>query len=206
MVSHSTGSGASCCIVGGIMTTVFEQPWNISIQTDTPMMARSGVVIFQKYLKDVIPSPLPLPVPDAYLLHPNSGDFELLATLMQAAYGLQDNTSRESRLHMRGYFLLTESHPALSSSWMCFVDGLLVSACLVALPHGTKTPYIVDWMTAIPWQGKGLGKTLLQKTLHSLVEDGFRVVRMSCTNIDLSTARHLEKIGFSPFPGLTPKN
>ncbi len=160
-------------------------------------MIQTGGVLIQKTLADVIPSPLPLPVTGAYLLHPTNGDFELLAGLMQAAYGLNGEALPQLRLRMRHYFLTLESHPLLDSSWMCFVDGKPVSACLIAQPREFKTPQVVDLMTARPWQGKGLGMALIKKSLHALVEKGYSTVRMVCSVQDKPLIQRLQQIGFT---------
>lgn len=179
------------------MTTVFEHRWNLTYQVDVPAILQAGDVVFQKTLADVIPSPLPMPVTGAYLLHPSSSDFELLAGLMQAAYGLDGEALPQLRLRMRHYFLTIESHPLLDSSWLCFIDGTAVSACLVARPRGSKTPQIVDLMTTCPWQGKGLGLALLQKSLHALVEKGYPAVQMVCPVQNKPLIQSLKQLGFT---------
>lgn len=179
------------------MTTAFGHCWNLTYQVDPPTFSNAGDFVLQKTLADVIPSPLPLPVTGAYLLHPGGGDYELLAALTQSAYGLDGAALPELRLHMRRYFLTVESHPLLDSSWMCFVDGAPVSACLIARPRGSETPRIFDLMTARPWQGKGLAMTLLQKSLHALVEKGYTALRVGCPIQEKSLLQRLEQFGFT---------
>ena len=179
------------------MTTAFDHRWNVIIQTTDPGLAQSGAVCFQKPLRDVVPSPLPLPFLGAYLVHPTHGDLELLTGLLQSAYELEDAAQPALRLRLRDYFSTSTARPLLDGSWICFVDGTPVSACLISLARGTKTPHITDLMTAAPWQGHGLATVVLEKSFHALVEKGFSAVRLLCSDGTAPLVRHLKKIGFT---------
>lgn len=144
----------------------------------------------------MIPSPLPLPFPGAYLLHPGQGDLQLLAGLLQAAYDLNGDMLPALRRRLRDFFSRETAHPLLDCSWMCFADGVPVSACLVALSNGSDTPQIVDLVTARSWQGHGLATVLMQKTFHTLVERGFFSVRMICSDRAASLNHKLQSLGF----------
>lgn len=180
------------------MITAFKHRWNVKYQASDPELDKSGAVLFLKILADVVPAPLPLPLPGAYLLHPTSGDLESLAGLTQAAYGLDDGTLPALRLHLREYFSSGAQHPLLDSSWMCFMNGTPVSACLIAQPPDTKTPCLVDLMTASAWQGHGLAKAVLQKSLHALVENGFTQISLTCYDATPAVRNRLKKYGFFP--------
>lgn len=178
------------------MTSASEFPWNIILNSAEPGLNLSGAVVYHKILDDVIPSPLPLPFPGAYLLHPGQSDLDLLTGLLQVAYGLNSDKLPVLRLRLRDFFSRETARPLLDCSWMCFADGIPVAACLVALPHGSATPQIVDLVTARPWQGHGLGTVVLQKSFHTLVEKGFPAVRLICSEAAIPLRQKLESLGF----------
>lgn len=180
------------------MTTAFEHRWNVTFQAAKPDLIESGTVVLQKSLEKVVPSPLPLPLPAAYLLHPTSGDLEVLADLLQAAYALPDESIPALRQRLHNYFSAGDSRPMLESSWMCFHNGRLVSACLVSMPRGESVPQITDLVTVVPWQNHGLATVLLQKTLHALVENGHDSVQLLCYSADHGRIKKLEQFGFTP--------
>lgn len=188
--------GVPIQISGRKMTSAFEFPWNMILQSAEPGLDLSGAVVYQKPLHDVIPSPLPLPFPGAYLLHPSQSDLELLAGLLQATYGLNGDQLPALRRRLRDFFSRETARPLLDCSWMCFADGIPVSACLVALSHGSATPQIVDLATALPWQGHGLGTVVMQKSFHTLVEKGFSAVRLICSESATDLNQKLESLGF----------
>ncbi|TLN00305.1 GNAT family N-acetyltransferase, partial [bacterium] len=142
------------------------------------------------------PSPLPLPISAAYLLHPTSSDLEVLVDLMQAAYDLPDEALPALRLRLHNYFSAGDAHPLLDSSWMCFLDGRPISACLLAMPRDAQVPQLVDLMTVAPWQNHGLATVVLEKSLHALVENGFSSVQLTCYDADLPVIHKLEQFGF----------
>lgn len=178
------------------MTTAFEHRWNVKFHTANPALIESGLIIFHKKLDRVVPAPLPLPIPGAYLLHPNSGDLNPLADLMRRAYGLGHEMLPALRQRLHSYFTSGAARPLLESSWMCFVDGQPVSACLIALPRGDSVPKLADLITDAAWQKQGLATAVLEKSLHALVENGFSSLRLSCYSGDHAIIRKLEQLGF----------
>lgn len=178
------------------MTTAIEHRWSIRLQIANPALVEPGLLVFQKKLERVVPAPLTLPVPGAYLLHPNSGDLNLLTDLMRRAYSLGCEMPPALRLRMRGYLSSCEARPLLDCSWMCFLDGRVVSACLIALPRGDSAPRLIDLITDADWQGRGLATTLLEKSQHALVEHGFNSLWLSCHAGDPAAIRKFEQLGF----------
>lgn len=179
------------------MTTAFEHRWNVTLQAAHPDLNDCGVIVLQKSLEKVIPSPLPLPLSAAYLLHPTSSDLDVLMDLMQAAYDLPDESLPALRLRLHNYFSAGDANPLLDSSWMCFLDGRPISACLLAMPSGTQVPQLVDLMTVAPWQKHGLATVILEKSLHALVENGFSSVQLTCYAADFPVIHKLKQFGFT---------
>jgi len=179
------------------MTTAIEHRWSIKLQIANPALVEPGLLVLQKKLERVVPAPLTIPVPGAYLLHPNSGDLNLLTDLMRRAYSLGCETPPALRLRLRGYFSSCEARPLLDCSWMCFVDGRVVSACLIALPRGDSAPRLIDLITDTAWQGRGLATTLLEKSQHALVENGFSSVQLMCYAADDLRIQKLKQLGFT---------
>lgn len=178
------------------MTTAIEHRWSIKLQTANPALVEPGLLVFQKKLERVVPAPLALPVPGAYLLHPNSGDLLALADLMRRAYRLGYDALPALRLRLHCYFSSGEARPLLDCSWMCFFDGRVVSACLIALPRGETAPKLIDLITDAGWQGRGLATTVLEKSQHALVEQGYHSLRLSCHSGDQAAIRKFEQLGF----------
>lgn len=184
------------------MTTAFEHRWNVTLQASHPDMIDCGVVVLQKSLAKVIPSPLALPLSAAYLLHPTSSDLEILVDLMRSAYDLPDESLPALRMRLHSYFSAGDADPLLDSSWMCFLDGRPISACLMAMPRGGQVPHMVDLMTIAPWQKHGLATAVLEKSFHALVENGFSSVQLTCYAADLPVIQKLEQFGFVPVENL----
>ncbi|NMB67717.1 MAG: GNAT family N-acetyltransferase [Chloroflexi bacterium] len=178
------------------MTTAFDHRWNVKLQIANPALVEAGPLVLQKKLERVVPAPLALPVPGAYLLHPNSGDLHPLADLMCRAYGLGFDALPALRMRLHSYFSSGEARPLLDCSWMCFLDGRIVSACLIAMPRDESAPKLIDLVTDAGWQRHGLATTVLEKSQHALVEHGFTSLWLSCHAGDHAAIRKFEQLGF----------
>ena len=178
------------------MTTAIEHRWNITLHTANSALVEPGPMVFQKKLEHVVPAPLTLPVPGAYLLHPNSGDLHALADLIRKAYRLGYDALPALRLRLFGHFYSSDARLLLDCSWICLLDERVVSACLIALPRGDSAPGLIDLITDVNWQGRGLATTLLEKSQHALVEHGFNSLWLSCHAGDSAAIRKFEQLGF----------
>jgi RimJ/RimL family protein N-acetyltransferase len=109
------------------------------------------------------------PAPGWRLSAPTEADSEALAELMLDAYrGTIDydgETLAEALAEVRGYF----ARPAWPrASWLGYVPGSLVGACLVEHWPAVGAPLIAYVMTAARWKGRGVASALLDASLQGL--------------------------------------
>lgn len=133
---------------------------------------------------------------------PGPDDLHALATLMLAAYsgtidddgGILEDAVNEVRNWLGGEYgdpLPSASRIALDS------DGDALSAVLVTRWGDEDLPLITFVMTAPSSQKSGLARSLMERTLASLKEDGESHVQALVTEGNVSSERLFRSLGFT---------
>ncbi len=153
-----------------------------------------------------VPEPSPdAPEPlDASFRSPTPDDAELLGELMLDAFrGTLDydgETLDEAIQEVRAYFAGTHGRALLACSTLCMERGTLAAACLVTWWDLRQAPLITYVMTGSDRKRRGLGASVLQRSLACLSRTGERSVRAVVTKGNRASERLLAGVGFAPAP------
>jgi L-amino acid N-acyltransferase YncA len=128
---------------------------------------------------------------------PTAEDREGLAVLMLDAYlntiDYEGETLAEARNEIQGYF---GGAPLLGCSWVYVENQQLVSACLVADWPQRGCAIIAYVITRPTHKGRGVGRMLVQQSMHSLQSAGYAEVRAVITEGNGPSEQLFKRLGF----------
>ncbi|MCW2912347.1 MAG: hypothetical protein JWN52_415 [Actinomycetia bacterium] len=142
------------------------------------------------------------PARDPAFRHPGSHEVVALGALMLDAYrGTPDEedaggTPDEATAEIRRVFDGTYGPPLLDASFVADDEGRPVGAALVTL--WKEMPLLAFVFTAPASTGKGLGRRLIQATMHALAGQGYERLSLAVTEHNTRARRLYETLGFRP--------
>jgi len=132
--------------------------------------------------------------------NPTAVDTTALAELMIDAYNntidYDGETVIDAVIEVESFFGGRDAKPMLKNSWLCLKNELLASACLVGWWEKPQAPLISYIMTGANWKNQGMGTAVLNKSIESLVNQGFKEVYAVITDGNKPSERIFEQVGF----------
>lgn len=142
---------------------------------------------------------MPGRAPDSAYRRPTKDDHESLASLMLDAYiGTIDydgETIDDANQEVGSYF---SGKPLLECSNLYFDQGILVSACLVAIYDDPRTPFVSYVMTRAKDKRTGLARRLLEASVCDLDRAGYKQVLAWITDGNEPSERLHRSLKFEP--------
>lgn len=75
-------------------------------------------------------------------------------------------------------------------------SGLLASACLISFYEPSASPFVVYTMTRPEFKGRGMGRTLLKRSINGLVDRGYARLELIVTDGNVPAQRLYTALGF----------